>query len=165
EQQRTAIARALELGINYFDQAPDYGAGASEANLGRVLRELGARPVITTKVEVRAENLDDIAGHVVRSVEASLQRLGVDSVDFLQIHNGPLMTRPELTGRSYTRLWIEDFLRPGGGLDGLQRAQRDGKARHIGFVTRGNDVEAVRQLIDTGLFSLINVSVNLLNPS
>ena len=165
EQQRDAIERALELGINYFDQAPDYGGGVSETNLGRVLRELGVRPNITTKVEVRAHNLDDIAGHVTRSLDESLKRLGVDHVDFLQIHNGPFIDRPELSGRAYTRLWIEDYLRPGGALEGLQSAQRSGKARFIGFITRGKDAPAAQRLIDTGAFSLINVSVNLLNPS
>ena len=165
EQQREAISRALELGINYFDQAPDYGDGVSETNLGRVLKELGAHPYITSKVEVRAEDLNDIAGHIVRSVDASLGRLGIDHVDFLQLHNGPVMDRPELTGRSYTHLSVEDYLRTGGALEGLQQVQRSGKARFIGFITRGNDEQAVRQLIDTGAFDLINVSVNLLNPS
>ena len=165
EQQRETVARAIELGINYFDQAPDYGDGVSETNLGRLMKELGFRPYITTKIEVRAENLDDITGHVGRSLDASLERLGVDYVDFLQIHNGPLLERPELSGRAYARLWIEDFLRPGGALEGLQRAQESGKARFIGFITRGGDGDAARQLIDTGAFNLINVSVNLLNPS
>lgn len=165
EQQREAIRRALELGINYFDQAPDYGDGVSETNLGRALKDLGARPYITTKIEVRADDLGDIAGHMVRSVDQSLKRLGMDYVDFLQLHNGPVMERPDLTGRSYTHLWVEDYLRAGGALEGLHRVQRSGKARFIGFITRGNDFPAVRRLIDTGVFSLINVSVNLLNPS
>jgi aryl-alcohol dehydrogenase-like predicted oxidoreductase len=165
EEQRDAIERALDLGINYFDQAPDYGTGVSETNLGRALKTLGVRPYITDKVEVRAENLDDIAGHVVRSVDESLQRLGVDYIDFLQIHNGPVSTRPELSGRSYTHLWVEDYLRPGGALEGLERVKRAGKARFIGFITRGNDGAAARQLIDTGVFSLLNASVNLINPS
>ena len=165
EQQREAVARAIELGINYFDQSPDYGDGVSETNLGRLMKELAFRPYLTTKIEVRADNLDDIAGHVTRSLDESLERLGVDYVDFLQIHNGPLMERPELSGRAYARLWIEDYLRPGGALEGLQRAQKSGKARFIGFITRGGDGDAARQLIDTGVFSLINVSVNLLNPS
>ncbi len=165
EQQRDAVARAIELGINYFDQSPDYGDGVSETNLGRLMKELAFRPYLTTKIEVRADNLDDIAGHVTRSLDESLERLGVDYVDFLQIHNGPLMERPELSGRAYARLGIEDYLRPGGALEGLQRAQKSGKARFIGFITRGGDGDAARQLIDTGVFSLINVSVNLLNPS
>src|SRR5207245_5703707 len=67
---------AVELGINYFDNAPDYGNGVAEENLGRVLKELKLRPVITSKVEVRHTDLGDIAGHVVRSTEESLERLG-----------------------------------------------------------------------------------------
>ena len=165
EQQREAISRALELGINYFDQAPDYGDGVSETNLGRVLKELGSRPYITTKVEVRADNLSDIAGHIVNSVDQSLKRLGMVYVDFLQLHNGPVLEQPELTGRGYAHLSVEDYLRIGGALEGLQRAQHSGKARFIGFITRGNDYTAAQRLIDTGAFSLINVSVNLLNPS
>ena len=165
EQQREAIQSALELGVNYFDQAPDYGDGLSETNLGRALKDLGVHPYITTKVEVRADNLGDIAGHIVHSTDQSLERLGMDYVDYLQVHNGPVMERPELSGPTYTHLWIEDYLRPGGALEGLQRVQRSGKARFIGFITRGNDFSAVQRLIDTGAFSLINVSVHLLNPS
>ena len=83
-EQRRVVERAIELGINYFDNAPDYGNGAAEENLGRVLKELQLRPVITSKVEVRHTDLGDIAGHVVRSTEESLQRLGVDYVDILR---------------------------------------------------------------------------------
>jgi L-glyceraldehyde 3-phosphate reductase len=165
EQQREAILRALELGINYFDEAPDYGDGISETNLGRAFKDLGARPYITTKIEVRADDLGDIAGNIVRSVDQSLKRLGVDYVDFLQVHNGPVLEPPVQTGRSYTHLTVDDYLRTGGALEGLLRAQRDGKTRLIGFITRGNDYPAVQRLIETGAFNLINVSVNLLNPS
>jgi aryl-alcohol dehydrogenase-like predicted oxidoreductase len=165
EQQLEAIDRAIELGINYFDQAPDYGDGISESNLGRALKQLGVRPYITTKVEVREPDLDDIAGHVERSLDASLKRLGVDYVDFVQIHNGPVTHTPELKGKSYSHLSVSDYLRSGGALEGLQRVQAAGKARFIGFITRGNDAEAARQLIDTRAFDLINVSVNLINPT
>ena len=147
EQQLQAVSRALELGINYFDQAPDYGDGVSETNSGRVLKELGSHPYITSKVEVRAANLIDIAGHIVRSVDQSLTRLDMEYVDFLQLHNGPVMEQPELSGASYTHLSVEDYLRTDGALEGLQRVQRSGKARFIGFITRGNDVDAAQQLI------------------
>src|SRR5881397_3321428 len=63
-EQRRVVERAVELGINYFDNAPDYGNGVAEENLGRVLKELKLRPVITSKVEVRYTDLGDIAGHV-----------------------------------------------------------------------------------------------------
>jgi L-glyceraldehyde 3-phosphate reductase len=165
EDQLRAVARAIELGINYFDESPDYGDGVSEENLGRVIRELGVRPIIDSKVEVRNENLDDIAGHVERSVDESLKRLGVDWVDIVQIHNGPVASKPDLQGRAYNILWIEDYLRPNGALEGLRRVLRAGKTRYIGFICRGNDARYVRELIDTGEFHMINLVYNLLNPS
>jgi aryl-alcohol dehydrogenase-like predicted oxidoreductase len=165
EEQVRAAARAIELGINYFDESPDYGDGVSETNLGKVLKELGVRPLINTKVEVRNDNLDDIASHVERSVEQSLERLGVDWVDIVQIHNGPVAQRPELKGRQYNILWIEDYLRARGALEGLERIRRAGKTRFVGFICRGNDGAQVRQLIDTGQFQMINLVYNLVNPS
>ncbi|MFN0073557.1 MAG: aldo/keto reductase, partial [Chloroflexota bacterium] len=164
-EQRDTIARAIELGINYFDNSPDYGDGAAETNLGRVLRELRVHPFLNTKVEIRNENLDDIAGHVVRSVDESLQRLGVDYVDVLQIHNGPVDPAPKLEGRAYARIWVEDYLKPNGALEGLERVMRQGKARCIGFICRGKDIGPVRQLLDLGRFDIINVSYHLMNPT
>jgi L-glyceraldehyde 3-phosphate reductase len=163
-EQLDAVSRALELGINYFDNAPDYGDRVAEANLGRALRQLSARPYINTKVEIRAENLGDIATHVERSLEESLRKLGVEAVDFLQIHNGPVLDKPHLQGRAYNVLSLEDFLRPSGALEGLQRVKRAGKARHIGFIVRGADPAPVQPLLDTGEFDLVNVAYHLLSP-
>jgi len=164
-EQERVIGRALDRGITYFDNAPDYGDGLSEENLGRALRTLAARPVITTKVEIRAENLDDIAGHVVRSLEGSLRRLRVDAVDVVQIHNGPVSKRPDLQGRDYKTLWIEDYLRPGGAINGVRRLLKSGKARYAGLVSRGNDAAEVGEVLKTGLFHLVNVPFTLLNPT
>lgn len=165
DEQLRIITRALELGITYFDNAPDYGNGIAETNLGLVLKTIGARPVLNTKVEIRAENLDDVAGHVVRSAEDSLQRLGVDHVDMFQIHNGPCRVDPKLEGDTYTQLSLDHFLAPGGALDGIERLKRAGKIRYAGFICRGNDGEEVRQLLDTGVFHLINVPYTLFNPT
>jgi L-glyceraldehyde 3-phosphate reductase len=165
DEQARVIARALELGINYFDNSPDYGNCIAEENLGRVLKELKARPLINSKVEIRAENLGDIAGHVVRSAEASLKRLGVDHFDVLQIHNGPIDPPPVMEGKYYAQLWIEHYFRPGGAIEGLRRLKDAGKARHVGFICRGNDGAYVRQLMDTGVFTLVNAPYTLLNPT
>jgi aryl-alcohol dehydrogenase-like predicted oxidoreductase len=163
EQTRT-IARALELGITYFDTAPDYGDGVAEENLGAVLRELRQRPVITSKVEVRQDDLPDIAGHVVRSCEASLRRLGLDHLDILQIHNGPVASgSPE--GSGYRTLALQDYLRAGGALEGIVRLKRAGKIDHAGFCCRGDDINEVRALFATREFRLINVPYTLINPS
>jgi aryl-alcohol dehydrogenase-like predicted oxidoreductase len=164
-EQIRVIERALALGITYFDNAPDYGDGKAEENLGRVLKQLGARPVINSKVEIRAADLGDIAGHVVRSAEESLRRLGIEQLDVFQAHNGPSGSQPLMEGKAYRQLWIEDFLRPGGACEGIVRLKDAGKIRHAGFICRGDDAEAAITLLDTGLFALINVHYTLLNPT
>lgn len=165
EEQLSIIGRALELGVTYFDNAPDYGDGIAEINLGRALKTLGARPVLNTKVEIRKENLGDVAGHIMRSAEASLRRLGVDYVDMFQIHNGPSRTDSHLEGRNYSQLSLDHFMRPSGALDGIERLKRSGKIKYAGFICRGNDGEEVRQLLGTGVFHLINVPYTLFNPT
>jgi len=164
-EQERVIGRALDIGITYFDNAPDYGDGLAEENLGRSLQALGTRPVINTKVEIRAENLGDIADHIVHSVEDSLKRLRIDAVDMVQIHNGPVVARPDLEGRDYKTLWLEDYFRLGGAVDGVRRILDSGKARYAGFVARGGDVDEVSKLLGTGLFHLVNVPFTLLNPT
>src|SRR5262245_21542384 len=61
--QERAVARALELGVNYFDSAALYGNGKSEENLGRVLAKLKSKVVVATKVRV-------MAGDRARAAEA-----------------------------------------------------------------------------------------------
>jgi len=164
-EQAAAVGRALDLGVNYFDNAPDYGDGVAEENLGRVLKSLKVRPLLNSKVEIRAADLDDIAGHVVRSCEGSLRRLGVECLDVFQIHNGPSAIDPQLQGRVYTQLASADFLRAGGAIEGMERLKRDGKIKVAGFICRGNDGDQVRRMLDTGAFGAINVPYTLLNPT
>ena len=58
EEQVKAVRHALDLGINFFDTAFAYGLGKSEENLGRILNELGARPVVSSSTSGR-----DRGGH------------------------------------------------------------------------------------------------------
>src|SRR5882724_4775526 len=85
--QERAVARALERGLNYFDTAAAYGDGESEKNLGRVLKTLRPEIFLSTKFTILAEDHGGIAAAVARSLDSSLQRLGRDSVDLLQLHN------------------------------------------------------------------------------
>src|SRR4029450_3367141 len=80
------VARALELGITYFDTARSYGDGVSEANLGLVLAELKPDVLVGTKVQLGVADLDDIEQAVVASVDGSLKRLRRDHIDLLQLH-------------------------------------------------------------------------------
>src|SRR5574341_1739409 len=74
EDQVKAVRHALDLGINFFDTAYAYGLGKSEENLGRILNELGANPVISTKIRLEADAVGDIKTATVRAVEAGLAR-------------------------------------------------------------------------------------------
>src|SRR5438552_7032090 len=68
--QERAVARALELGINYFDTAAAYGNGESEKNLGRVLKSLQPDVFVSTKLTVLPEDTGRIAAAVAASLEA-----------------------------------------------------------------------------------------------
>ena len=156
-----AIRRALELGINWIDTAPGYGDGQSEENLGWIMKELDASPYISTKVGIRPDHLADIPGHIERSVEASLRRLQMDSVDLIQLHSAVALTR----GDSRNALSIEDVLGEDGVLSSFERLRQRGLARFLGFTGFGGDPEAYRQMITGGGFHTVQVYYNLLNPS
>ena len=111
------IRRALELGINYIDTAAMYGR--SESLVGRACAGLTCRPVIATKLSIRdPDGAGLLTGQVLRqsveqSLRQSLQTLGVDVLDLVQLHS--LDTRfatPELLDllaqyrqRGWVRYW------------------------------------------------------------
>ena len=166
EQRREAVGRALTLGINYFDTAPGYGDAASEANLGRTLQELGARPHIATKVALEIDDMDDIAGAVVRSVEASLSRLRVPEVAVIQLHNRVGLQRAAKPEFGSGALLSEgDILGRGGVVEGFRRVRERGLARFFGCSAFGGDMSCVRNLIDSDAFDSIMVHYSLHNPS
>jgi len=88
---RPFIKRALEHGINFFDTANMYSNGVSEEVVGRALKDFAARDqvVIATKVfypvdEAQGQGLS--RRQIMRAIDESLRRLGVDYVDLYQIH-------------------------------------------------------------------------------
>jgi aryl-alcohol dehydrogenase-like predicted oxidoreductase len=90
----TAIRRARELGVNFFDTAQAYGFGASEQILGRALRAELTRErdelVIATKGGLRQTDSalvrDASPEWLRRGVDASLTALGIDHIDLYQVH-------------------------------------------------------------------------------
>src|SRR5436305_11677274 len=90
---RPIIHRAIEGGITFFDTADVYNGGQSEVLTGRILRQLFATReeyVVATKVfgvTMPGENGRGLGRkHILASIDASLQRLGLDHVDLYQIH-------------------------------------------------------------------------------
>jgi aryl-alcohol dehydrogenase-like predicted oxidoreductase len=162
DAQHAAVARALEAGINWFDTAPGYGQGRSEANLGRVLEKLRAAGSVhlATKVRVPPDALGDVSDFVRRSVDESLSRLGVARVSLLQLHNGITHS----LGDETSSLSPEYILRPGGVADAFRRVRDEGSADYFGLTGTGHPA-ALREVIGSNQFDAIQVPYHLLNPS
>ena len=118
---REIVKRGLELGVNFFDTAIAYQSGTSEQYLGRALRDFAKRDevVVATKFLPRTnEEIEaGISGqeHIRRSLEKSLQNLGMDHVDLYIYHMWDHQTP------------LYDIL------DGLNRMVKEGKTRYIGI--------------------------------
>jgi aryl-alcohol dehydrogenase-like predicted oxidoreductase len=151
-----AVARAMELGVNYFDTAPSYGDGQSETNLGQVLKSLKARVLVGTKFRLDPPDLRDIPGAVARSLDASLRRLQLERVDLFQLHN-----RIE-TARGSGALSLADVL--GEVVPAVQKLRQQGKVGFCGITALG-ETRALHQAIDAGSIDTAQVCLNLLNPS
>ncbi|NKB56467.1 MAG: aldo/keto reductase [Alphaproteobacteria bacterium] len=95
DEARPIFKAALDHGLFYFDCANVYGIGACEEVVGALLRELAPRDqfVLSTKVSGKMGENPNQAGlsrkHIMESVDASLQRLGLNYIDQLIIHRHP----------------------------------------------------------------------------
>lgn len=120
DDSRPFFRRAIEAGINFFDTADMYALGVSEEVTGRALREYGQPDelVIATKVYFPVSDRPNMGGlsrkHIVQGCEASLRRLGVDTIDLYQIH------------RWDPQIPLEETLAA------LDHLVQSGKVRHIG---------------------------------
>jgi aryl-alcohol dehydrogenase-like predicted oxidoreductase len=154
--QERVVARALELGVTYFDTAPAYGDGQSETNLGRVLARLKPALILGTKLRVRTEEKATLARSVAAGMDASLRRLGRDHVDLYQLHN-PITRDGE--GQSMTPRFVVDEVLPA-----FESLRAQGKTRFIGFTAVG-DTDALHALVKAGGFDTAQICYNMLNPS
>ncbi|WP_369788853.1 aldo/keto reductase [Rouxiella sp. WC2420] len=118
ESSRPLIKQAVDAGINFFDTANSYSDGSSEEIVGKVLREFLPRDqfVLATKVFFPLSNLKGglSRASILQSIDDSLNRLGTDYVDLLQIHRWDYETPIEET------------------LEALNEVVTAGKARFIG---------------------------------
>jgi len=154
--QERAVARAIDLGINYFDTAAMYGNGESEKNLGRVLKNLKPNIVVGTKVRVADGERSRAGAAIAASLEASLQRLQLDHVDLFQLHNH--ITADGSDG-GFTPETVLDEVVPT-----FDRLRQQGKTRFIGITAVG-DTSALHRVVDARVFDSAQVSYNILNPS
>jgi len=155
--QEKAIGMALDAGINYFDTAVQYGNGLSETHLGQVLAKLKPSGVfVGTKVRIPSALFGNIAAEVARSLDASLQRLGMDHVDIFHLHN-PITANGG--GESLSTDQVLNEVAPA-----FEAARAAGKIRFLGITAVG-DTAALHNVLDSGKFQSAQVSYNMLNPS
>jgi D-threo-aldose 1-dehydrogenase len=163
-EARTLVDQAWELGLRYFDTAPFYGYTLSEHRLGAALRE---RPRDTYAVSTKAGRLmrpdasvksgddgwaaplpfrphyDYSFDAIMRSHEDSLQRLGLERVDILFVHDIGQMTH----GERHAHYW--DQLTKGGGFRALRELRAEGRVGAIGLgVNEWQVVQAAMQECD-----------------
>jgi diketogulonate reductase-like aldo/keto reductase len=156
DQERT-IARAIAVGVNYFDTAVQYGNGESEKNLGRILQSLKpANAVVGTKVRLPSAKFSCIADTVATSLEGSLVRLRRDRVDIFHLHN----SITESGGGE--ALSVEQVL--GEVVPAFERLRQQGKIRFLGITAVG-ETTALDRVIDARAFDSAQVVYNMLNPS
>jgi aryl-alcohol dehydrogenase-like predicted oxidoreductase len=130
-----AIHRAIELGVNFFDTAANYGCGHSERILGQAVKGRRDQIVIATKFGYRVnettkevtpygkgEEDSDVASSLRTDVEASLKRLDTDYIDVYQLHVWGLSIERALQARQ-----------------GLEELVREGKIRTYGWSTDRTD--------------------------
>lgn len=161
DEQVKAVRHALDRGINYFDTAFAYGLGKSEENLGRILNELGASTVVSTKIRLEPDSASDIKTATIHAVEAGLSRLKRERVDLIQLHNRITMERN--LGKRFS-LTPKDVYGTGGVLDGFKVMRERGKVGYFGFSGLG-DPQALHEVVASGEFHSFQAYYNLLNPS
>jgi L-galactose dehydrogenase len=117
-----SVHLALDHGINLIDTAPYYGATTAETVLGKALKTIARdRYILATKVARYGPDLADFdfsAARVTRSVDESLARLGVDYVDFIQVHDMEFGNLDQIVNET---------------IPALRAVQAAGKARFVGI--------------------------------
>jgi aryl-alcohol dehydrogenase-like predicted oxidoreductase len=136
-EARNIVAEAVDRGVNYFDVSPDYGN--AEERLGPALAPYRSRSFLACKTNGRLK--DDARA----DLEGSLRRLRTDHFDLYQFH--------ALTKMSD----LDKVLGPGGAMETMEAAKKEGKIRYIGFSVHSQETAIAamnRYPFDTVLFPL-----------
>jgi aryl-alcohol dehydrogenase-like predicted oxidoreductase len=155
EDSRLALHQSLDMGCNFIDTAWVYGNGHSEKLIGGVLKERHERPVIATKVPPKNWNWDNSpetplskafpANWITAKAEESLQNLGVDCLDVLQLHT-----------------WLQEWNQQSDPLlEVVSRLKRDGKIRAFGISLRDKGPEEANDLIRWRQVDSLQIFFNL----
>jgi len=132
------IAKAGDLGINWFDTAHGYKGGQNEGEVGRAVKGKRNKVHISTKIHTASRQ------EMLKALDLSLQRLQTDYVDNLMAHG--LSSRSEVLNEDY--------------IGTLQEAKKAGKTRFMGFSTHSNMAECVEAAVDAKVYDILLVKFN-----
>ena len=143
------VAKALNHGINFFDNAWEYHKGMSEELVGAALKGKRDQAIVMTKVCTHGRK-KDVA---MRMLEESLKRLQTDHLDVWQVHEVIYYNDPE---KAYE---------PDGVLEALSAAKQQGKVRFVGFTGHKNPSIHLDMLNRGFAFDTIQFPINPFDPS
>jgi uncharacterized protein len=147
EEARAITLRAVELGINYFDNAHSYWDGRSEEVYGHELPPFRKQVFITTKSVKRTAKEAEAELHL------SLKRLKTDYVDLWQIHAVGEMNE------------VKQIFAPGGAIEAFEAAKKAGKCRFIGFTGHRDPAVHLEMLKSYDHYDTILMPLHIADPA
>ncbi len=158
----TIVERAVELGMNYFDTAPDYFP-ASEETLGKVLPKVRDKIFLATKLCTYGKYPQHLELHTpaekfIECVEGSLTRLQTDRVDVLLVHAAGEKPPTEKGEKDIERLKDPEMLKA------FDTLKKQGKARFLGMSTHGPHMmeETIDYAVECGQYDLVMPTWNFM---
>jgi uncharacterized protein len=149
QEANELVARALDAGINFFDNCWDYHNGLSEERLGVALKGKRDQAFVMTKVCTHGRG-KDVA---MQQLEESLRRLQTDHLDLWQIHEVIYYNDPDL------------IFAPGGAAEALLAAKQQGKVRWVGFTGHKDPAIHLRMLTQDFPFDTVQMPLNCLDAT
>lgn len=137
QEAETVIKNALELGVNFFDHADIYTAGASESIFAEAIGMTPAvreNMIIQTKAGIRKGYYDFSKAHLLKSADDSLKRLKTDYIDIFMLHRPDVLMEPEEVAETFNEL------------------KTSGKVRHFGVSNHNPmQVELLKKYVEQDL--------------
>jgi len=143
------VAKALDFGLNFFDNAWEYHGGVSEERVGIALKGKRDQAIVMTKVCTHGRK-KDVA---MKMLDESLTRLQTDHLDVWQVHEVIYYNDPE-------KAYDSD-----GVLEALTAARQQGKVRFVGFTGHKNPSIHLEMLNRGFAFDTVQMPINPFDPS
>jgi predicted aldo/keto reductase-like oxidoreductase len=148
EEVNNMVAKAMDYGINFFDNAWEYHKGLSEERVGNALKGKRDKAIVMTKVCTHGRK-KDVA---MKMLENSLTRLQTDHLDVWQVHEVIYYNDPE-------KAYEAD-----GVLEALTLAKQQGKVRFVGFTGHKNPSIHLEMLERGFAFDTVQMPINVFDP-